>query len=51
MSTPTKQDAVKLLDIFDPEMAALLHREEKRQFETIGLIAHGRLPGGLRVHQ
>ena len=39
MSTPTKQDAVKLLDIFDPEMAALLHREEKRQFETIGLIA------------
>lgn len=34
-----KQDAVKLLDIFDPEMASLLHREEKRQFETIGLIA------------
>lgn len=39
MSTPTKQDAVKLLDTFDPEMASLLHREEKRQFETIGLIA------------
>ena len=36
---PVKQDAVKLLDIFDPEMASLLHREEKRQFETIGLIA------------
>ena len=39
MSHPTKQDAIKLLDIFDPEMADLLHREEKRQFETIGLIA------------
>ena len=39
MSTPTKQDAVELLNIFDPEMASLLHREEKRQFETIGLIA------------
>lgn len=39
MSTPTKQDAIKLLDIFDPEMATLLHREEKRQYETIGLIA------------
>ena len=39
MSTPTKQDAIKLLDVFDPEMATLLHREEKRQFETIGLIA------------
>lgn len=26
---PVKQDAVKLLDIFDPEMASLLHREEK----------------------
>ena len=39
MSYPTKQDAIKLLDIFDPEMADLLHREEKRQFETIGLIA------------
>ena len=35
----TKQDAIKLLDIFDHEMADLLHREEKRQFETIGLIA------------
>lgn len=35
----SKQDAVKLLDMFDPEMADLLHREEKRQFETIGLIA------------
>ena len=39
MSNTTKQDAVKLLDIFDPEMAGLLHSEEKRQFETIGLIA------------
>ena len=39
MSNPTKQDAIKLLDVFDPEMATLLHREEKRQFETIGLIA------------
>ncbi|MBQ8850846.1 MAG: serine hydroxymethyltransferase, partial [Oscillibacter sp.] len=39
MSHPTKQDAIKLLDLFDPEMADLLHREEKRQFETIGLIA------------
>ncbi len=39
MSNPTKQDAIRLLDIFDPEMADLLHREEKRQFETIGLIA------------
>lgn len=39
MSTPTKQDAIKLLDTFDPEMSDLLHREEKRQFETIGLIA------------
>ena len=39
MSNPTKQDAIRLLDVFDPEMADLLHREEKRQFETIGLIA------------
>ena len=39
MSTPMKQDAVEVLNIFDPEMASLLHREEKRQFETIGLIA------------
>lgn len=39
MSNSTKQDAVKLLDVFDPEMSGLLHREEKRQFETIGLIA------------
>lgn len=39
MSIPTKQDAIKLLDIFDPEMADLLHREEKRQFETLSLIA------------
>ena len=39
MSIPTKQDAMKLLDIFDPEMADLLHREEKRQFETLTLIA------------
>lgn len=39
MSNPTKQDAIKLLDLFDPEMAGLLHREEQRQFETIGLIA------------
>lgn len=39
MSIPTKQDAMKLLDIFDPEMADLLHREEKRQFETLSLIA------------
>ena len=50
MSTPTKQDAVKLLDIFDPEMAALLHREEKRQFETIGLIASvPKLGSGVKV--
>ena len=39
MEMPTKQDAIKLLDVFDPEMAGLLHKEEKRQFETIGLIA------------
>lgn len=39
MTMPTKQDAIKLLDVFDPEMASLLHREERRQFETIGLIA------------
>ena len=39
MSNSTKQDAVKLLDVFAPEMSGLLHREEKRQFETIGLIA------------
>ena len=39
MTTHTKQDAVRLLDVFDPEMAGLLHREERRQFETIGLIA------------
>ena len=39
MSNATKQDAIKLLDVFDPEMASLLHREEKRQFETVGLIA------------
>lgn len=39
MLNPTKQDAIKLLDIFDPEMADLLHREEKRQFEAISLIA------------
>ncbi len=37
--TTTKQDAIQLLDIFDPEMADLLHREERRQFETISLIA------------
>lgn len=34
-----KEDAIKLLDIFDPEMANLLHSEEKRQICTIGLIA------------
>ena len=39
MSAPTKQDAIRLLDVFDPEMSDLLHREERRQFETIGLIA------------
>lgn len=34
-----KIDGIKLLDIFDEEMSQLLHSEEKRQFETIGLIA------------
>lgn len=34
-----KIDGIRLLDIFDEEMSKLLHSEEKRQFETIGLIA------------
>lgn len=34
-----KVDGIKLLDIFDPEMAKLLHDEEIRQKDTIGLIA------------
>lgn len=39
MSRLIKQDAIALLDRFDPEMASLLHQEERRQYETIGLIA------------
>ena len=39
MSHLIKQDAIALLDRFDPEMASLLHQEERRQYETIGLIA------------
>lgn len=35
----SKENAIKLLDQFDPEIAALLHKEEDRQFRTIGLIA------------
>lgn len=34
-----KEDAVQLLDRFDPEISELLHKEEDRQFRTIGLIA------------
>lgn len=34
-----KENAVQLLDRFDPEIAELLHKEEDRQFRTIGLIA------------
>ena len=39
MSIVSKEDAIKLLDRFDPEVADLLHAEEERQFRTIGLIA------------
>ncbi len=35
----TKENAMSLVDIFDPEIANLLHAEEKRQRNTIGLIA------------
>ena len=31
MSHLIKQDAIALLDRFDPEMASLLHQEERRQ--------------------
>lgn len=34
-----KENAMSLVDIFDPEIANLLHMEERRQRDTIGLIA------------
>lgn len=34
-----KENAIKLVDLFDPEIANLLHTEEERQRTTIGLIA------------
>lgn len=34
-----KENAVKLVDLFDEEIATILHNEGKRQIETIGLIA------------
>ncbi len=34
-----KENAIKLVDLFDPEIANLLHLEEERQRTTIGLIA------------
>lgn len=39
MAKATNQDARVLLAKFDPEMFGLLEAEEKRQFETLGLIA------------
>lgn len=34
-----KEDSIKLVDLFDPEIAELLHTEEERQRTTVGLIA------------
>ena len=56
MSTPTKQDAVKLLDIlirrwqrFCTERKAAIRDHRPDRLGKRGL-PHGRLPGGLRVH-
>lgn len=45
-----KEDAAQLLDRFDPEIAGLLHKEEDRQFRTIGLIASENIASPLATY-